>query len=103
MKTSMKKPRIPSNKVLSQNVHLIRWVEKMAALCKPDRIHWVDGTKAEYDGLCDEMVSAGTLTRLNPKKWPGCFLARSHPSDVARVEERTFICSRSPDGAGPTN
>ena len=103
MKTSMKKPRIPSNKVLSQNVHLIRWVEKMAALCKPDRIHWVDGTKAEYDRLCDEMVASGTLTRLNPKKWPGCFLARSHPSDVARVEERTFICSRSPDGAGPTN
>jgi phosphoenolpyruvate carboxykinase (GTP) len=91
------------SKPLSNNVHLLRWVKKMAALCKPDRIHWVDGSKAEYDALCDEMVAGGTLTRLNPKKWPGCFLARSDSSDVARVEDRTFICSASKDGAGPTN
>jgi phosphoenolpyruvate carboxykinase (GTP) len=94
---------IPSNTPLSQNVHLIRWVNKMAALCKPDRLHWVDGSKAEYDLLCDGLVKAGTFIKLNPKKWPGCFLARSNPSDVARVEERTFICSNSKDAAGPTN
>jgi len=88
---------------LSKNVHLLRWVKKMATLCKPDRIHWVDGSKAEYDRLCDDMVAAGTLTRLNQKKWPGCFYARSDASDVARVEERTFICSHSKDAAGPTN
>jgi phosphoenolpyruvate carboxykinase (GTP) len=94
---------IPANAVLTQNVHLIRWVQKMVALCKPDRLHWVDGSKSEYDSLCDAMVEQGTLIRLNQKSWPGCFLARSHPSDVARVEERTFICSNSKEGAGPTN
>ena len=85
------------------NKHLIRWVEKMAELCRPDGIHWVDGSKAEYDFLCDRLVAAGTFTRLDQKKWPGCFYARSTPNDVARVEDRTFICSLSRDGAGPTN
>jgi phosphoenolpyruvate carboxykinase (GTP) len=85
------------------NKHLIRWVEKMAELCRPDAIHWVDGSKAEYDFLCDRLVDAGTFTRLDQKKWPGCFYARSAPNDVARVEDRTFICSLSRDGAGPTN
>ncbi len=85
------------------NKHLIRWVEKMAELCRPDAIHWVDGSKAEYDFLCDRLVDAGTFTRLDQKKWPGCFCARSAPNDVARVEDRTFICSLSRDAAGPTN
>jgi len=85
------------------NKHLIRWVEKMAELCRPDNIHWVDGSKAEYDFLCERLVAAGTFTRLDQKKWPGCFYARSAPNDVARVEDRTFICSLSRDGAGPTN
>ncbi|HEY1578099.1 MAG TPA: phosphoenolpyruvate carboxykinase (GTP) [Terracidiphilus sp.] len=85
------------------NKHLIRWVEKMAELCRPDSIHWVDGSKAEYDFLCDRLVAAGTFTRLDQKKWPGCYYARSAPNDVARVEDRTFICSLSRDGAGPTN
>jgi phosphoenolpyruvate carboxykinase (GTP) len=85
------------------NKHLIRWVEKMADLTQPDRIHWVDGSLAEYDFLCDQLVKAGTFTRLNEKLWPGCFLARSSPNDVARVEDRTFICSLSKDTAGPTN
>jgi phosphoenolpyruvate carboxykinase (GTP) len=85
------------------NKHLIRWVEKMAELCRPDSIHWVDGSQAEYDFLCDRLVAAGTFTRLDQKKWPGCFYARSAPNDVARVEDRTFICSLSRDGAGPTN
>ncbi len=88
---------------LSKNVHLLRWVAKMEALCKPDRVHWVDGSKAEYDQLCDELVEGGMFTRLNQKKWPGCFLARSDASDVARVEDRTFICSHSKESAGPTN
>ncbi len=85
------------------NKHLIRWVEKMADLTQPDRIHWIDGSQAEYDFLCDQLVKAGTFTKLNEKLWPGCFLARSSPNDVARVEDRTFICSLSKDTAGPTN
>ncbi len=85
------------------NKHLIRWVEKMSELCQPDNIHWVDGSQAEYDFLCDRLVTAGTFTRLNQELWPGCFYARSAPSDVARVENRTFICSLSKDAAGPTN
>jgi phosphoenolpyruvate carboxykinase (GTP) len=85
------------------NKHLIRWVEKMAELTQPDRIHWIDGSQAEYDFLCDQLVKAGTFTKLNEKLWPGCFLARSSPNDVARVEDRTFICSLSKDTAGPTN
>ena len=88
---------------LSQNPHLIRWVNKMAALCRPDSVHWIDGSQAEYDALCAQLVKAGTFLKLNPRKWPGCYLARSDASDVARVEDRTFICSQSQDAAGPTN
>jgi phosphoenolpyruvate carboxykinase (GTP) len=75
----------------------------MADLCRPDSIHWVDGSQAEFEFLCDRLVSSGTFTRLDQKKWPGCFYARSSPNDVARVEDRTFICSLSRDAAGPTN
>src|SRR3954464_14327004 len=96
---SQTNPAVP----LTKNEHLLRWVEKMAELTRPDRIHWVDGTQEEYDQLCEEMVASGTLIRLNQELWPGCFLARSDKSDVARVEERTFICSLSKDSAGPTN
>ncbi len=88
---------------LSNNKHLLRWVEKMAALTQPAAIHWIDGSQEEYDELCDQLVAAGTFTRLDEQKWPGCFLARSDPGDVARVEERTFICSLSKENAGPTN
>jgi len=93
----------PGSKVLTTNKHLIRWVEKMADLCRPDSIHWVDGSQAEYDFLCERLVAAGTFTRLNQELWPECFYARSVPGDVARVEDRTFICSLSKDSAGPTN
>ncbi len=92
-------PAIP----LSENTHLLRWVEKMAHLTKPEAIHWVDGSAEEYDALCSQLVEAGTFVRLNQELWPGCFLARSDASDVARVEDRTFICSLSKDAAGPTN
>ncbi len=90
-------------KPLSNNPNLITWVKKMAALCKPDAIHWVDGSQKEYDALCAQMVAGGTFIKLNQKNWPGCYLARSDASDVARVEDRTFICSLSKDAAGPTN
>jgi phosphoenolpyruvate carboxykinase (GTP) len=81
----------------------IAWVEEQARLCTPDRIFWCDGSDAENQALCDLMVRNGTFTRLNEVKRPGCFLARSHPSDVARVEDRTFICCKTKDEAGPTN
>lgn len=88
---------------LSTNKHLLRWVEKMAELTRPEAIHWVDGSQEEYDALCAQMVATGTLIRLNQDLWPGCYLARSDAGDVARVENRTFICSLAKENAGPTN
>jgi len=82
---------------------LIRWVEKMAELCTPQSIHWVDGSEEENTQLCAELIKNGTLIKLNEESWPGCYYARSDPTDVARVEDRTFICSLSKYAAGPTN
>jgi len=92
-------PSVP----LSSNVHLRRWVEKMRHLTQPAAIHWVDGSEEENEYLCAQLVANGTFTSLNQDLWPGCYYAKSDPNDVARVEQRTFICSFSKDNAGPTN
>src|SRR6266853_658603 len=97
------KPARTVTRPFSATKHLLRWVEKMAELTKPKNIHWVDGSEEERDTLCAQMIESGTFIKLNEDLWPGCYYSRSDPGDVARVEDRTFICSLSKDGAGPTN
>ncbi|MGN0679059.1 MAG: phosphoenolpyruvate carboxykinase (GTP) [Oscillospiraceae bacterium] len=88
---------------LTKNQNVLKWVDEMTALTKPDKVVWIDGSKAQLDELTNEAISTGEMKRLNADKYPGCLYHRTQPNDVARVEDRTFICSREKENAGPTN
>src|ERR1051325_3831845 len=88
---------------IPQNKFVTDWVKEIASLCTPDRIVWCCGSEEEKDKLTNEAVERGILIRLNQQQWPGCYYHRSHPNDVARAEQCTYICTETQDEAGPTN
>ena len=99
----MQPPTDFAGKPLTKNKHLVQWVEEMARMTKPDSIVWCDGSEEERHRLTEQAVSKGVLIPLSPQKLPGCYLHRSNPNDVARVEQLTFICTPTKADAGPTN
>lgn len=96
-------PDVSATAVPTNHKELLSWVEEVAALTQPDAVHWCDGSSDEYDALCQVLIDAGTFERLNDDVRPNSYLALSDPGDVARVEDRTFICSTDESDAGPTN
>jgi len=88
---------------MTSNKKLLAWVDEMAAICKPDKVHWCDGSQEEYNKLAKILVEKGTFIKLNENLRLNCYVAESDPSDVARVEDRTFICTKNEKDAGPTN
>src|SRR3982074_1085427 len=93
----------PKDQATTNHARLLAWVEEVAAQTQPDDIHWCDGSAEEYDQLAQTLIDAGTFERLSDAKRPNSYLALSDPADVARVEDRTFICSAKEVDAGPTN
>ena len=89
--------------MMTKNPNVLKWVEEMTALTKPDKVVWIDGSKEQLEELKAEAISTGEMIKLNEEKLPGCLYHRTQPNDVARVEDRTFICCRNKEDAGPTN
>ena len=87
---------------MTKNPSLLKWIDEMKNLVQPDNIVWIDGSKDQIEKLREQACKTGELIKLNQEKLPGCYLHRSAENDVARVEDRTFICSKNPDDAGPT-
>ena len=89
--------------MMTENKYVLQWLKEMQELCKPDRVVWIDGSEEQLEALRTEACSTGEMHKLNQEKLPGCYLHRTEPNDVARVEGRTFICTRKKEDAGPTN
>ena len=89
--------------MLTKNKNVLNWVEEMTALCNPDSVVWIDGSEEQLNRLREEAIKTKELIKLNEEKLPGCYLHRTQPNDVARVEDRTFICTKTKQEAGPTN